>query len=144
MNKYLWIVIAGILIVGGGIVYRIFFLSEENAPVTTGAVREFTVIAKKDEWRFIPEEIDVDRGDKVVMTIVNEDDYDHGISIDAFGVSQRMPANETIKLEFIATQPGEFPLYCSVPCGEGEVDGVKRGHFDMVGRLKVRDLVKTP
>ncbi len=140
MNKYFLLGLIGVLIVGGGIVYRVFFLSVGKVPVTTGAVRAFTVIAEKDEWRFTPEEINVTRGDKVMLTVVNKDDYDHGIAIDAFGVSQRMPANETIKIEFVATQPGEFPFYCSVPCGEGEVDHVKRGHFDMVGRLKVKDL----
>ena len=127
------------MIVVGGIVYRTFFLSQKDAPVSTGVLRQFTVTAKKDEWKFIPEEINVDRGDKVVLTVINEDEYEHGIAIDAFGVSQRMPAKSTITIEFVATQPGEFPFYCSVPCGEGEVDHTKRGHFDMVGRLKVQD-----
>lgn len=143
MNKYIWIVIVLVLIVAGGIVYRTFLSSSESNPVTTGKVKEFTVTAKKDTWSFAPETIEVERGDHVVMTIINEDSYDHGIAIDAFGVSQRMPANETIKIEFTATQAGDFPFYCSVPCGEGEVNGKKRGHFDMVGKIKVRDLVKT-
>ena len=143
MNKYLLLIILGVVIIAGGVGYRLFFLSAEDAPVISGAVKEFIVIAKKDEWRFIPEEIDVDRGDKIVLTVVNEDDYDHGIGIDAFGISQRMPAKQTIKFDFVATQAGEFPFYCSVPCGEGEVHGKKRGHFDMVGKIKVRDIVKT-
>ena len=83
----------------------------------------------------------LERGDKVIVTIINEDDYDHGISLDAFGVSQRMPANGTITVEFVATQEGDFPFYCSVPCGEGEVAGEKRGHFDMVGKLHVRSII---
>ena len=82
--------------------------------------------------------VNANQGDTVKMTIVNEDEYDHGIAIDAFGISQRVPAKGTINLQFVATQPGEFPYYCSVPCGEGEVDGVKRGHFDQVGRMKVK------
>ena len=141
MNKYIWLAIISVLIIAGGIVYRMGFLKAGDVPVVSGAVREFTVIAERDEWRFTPEEIDVDRGDKVVLTVVNKDDYDHGIAIDAFGVSQRMPAKETIRIEFVATQPGEFPFYCSVPCGEGEVHGEKRGHFDMVGKIKVRDII---
>ena len=75
------------------------------------------------------------------MTLVNEDSYDHGIGIDAFGVSQRMPANSTIKVEFVVTQAGDFPFYCSVPCGEGNVDGVKRTHFDMIGNMRVKSLI---
>ena len=143
MNKYIWLTILGTLIIAGGVVYRLGFLKAGDVPVVSGAVKEFTVTVQKDSWAFSPEEIDVERGDKVVLTVVNKDNYDHGIAIDAFGVSQRMPANETIHIEFIATQPGEFPFYCSVPCGEGEVEGHKRGHFDMVGKIKVHDLVKT-
>ena len=28
-----------------------------------------------------------------------------------------------------------------LPCGEGEVDGQKRGHFDMVGKIQVRSII---
>lgn len=141
MNKYLILIIIGVIILGGGIFYRAFLIPEASKPVVTGKIREVTVIAKKNEWRFIPEEIEADRGDKIIMTVINEDDYDHGIAIDAFGVSQRMPANSVIKLDFTVTQEGDFPFYCSVPCGEGIVDGVKRTHFDMIGKLHVRSLI---
>ncbi|OHA09933.1 MAG: hypothetical protein A3A44_03670 [Candidatus Sungbacteria bacterium RIFCSPLOWO2_01_FULL_60_25] len=139
MNKYVILIIVGALIIGGGVVYRSFFIADSSRPVTTGKVREVTIIAKKDEWRFIPETIEAERGDKIVATVINEDDYDHGIAIDAFGVSQRMPANSTIKVEFVVTQEGDFPYYCSVPCGEGDVRGEHRTHFDMVGAFKVRN-----
>ncbi len=141
MNKYFILIGIGVLIVLGGIAYRAFLLPEKSVPVTTGKVRELTVTARKDRWSFDPEIIEVERGDKIVATVINEDDYDHGISIDAFGVSQRMPAKSTIKVEFVVTQEGDFPFYCSVPCGEGEVDGQKRGHFDMVGKIHVRSIV---
>ena len=141
MNKFFIIGIVIVLLIGGGIVWRTFFLSEEAKPIETGVVKEFTVIAKKDQWRFEPEEIEIQQGDRIIMTVVNEDAYDHGIGIDAFGISQRMPANSTIKVEFVATKAGEFPFYCSVPCGEGHVDGVKRTHFDMIGKLHVKSLI---
>ena len=141
MNKYFFLIGAGVLLIVGGVVYRVFFLPQSSVPVTTGTVREITIVAKKNQWRFQPEEIEINRGDKVVATVINEDSYDHGIAIDAFGISQRMPANSTIKIEFVATQEGDFPFYCSVPCGEGIVDGKKRTHFDMIGKLKVRSIV---
>ncbi len=141
MNKYFILVGVVALLIIGGLGYRLFLLPEESAPVSTGVVRDITIIAKQNQWRFEPEVIEVDRGDKIVFTAINEDAYDHGISIDAFGISQRMPANSTIKVEFVATQPGEFPFYCSVPCGEGLVDGVKRTHFDMIGKLHVKSLI---
>lgn len=143
MNKYIIIVIIGAVILGGGILYRAYLLPESSAPVVTGIMREITIIAKKNEWRFVPEVIEVDRGDKIVATVINEDDYDHGIAIDALGVSQRMPANSTIKMDFIVTQEGDFPFYCSVPCGGGEVDGEFRDHFDMIGKLHVRSIISS-
>ncbi|MBI3421249.1 MAG: cupredoxin domain-containing protein [Candidatus Sungbacteria bacterium] len=138
MNKYFILIIVAIVILAGGIGYRMFLLPQQSVPVTTGKSVEITMVAKKDEWRFEPEVIEVNRGDKVIATIVNEDNYDHGIAIDAFGVSQRMPANSTTRIEFVVTQEGEFPFYCSVPCGEGVVDGKKRTHFDMIGKIQVK------
>ena len=137
MNKYLILIIVAAVILAGGIGYRVFLLPQKSVPVTTGKVREITIRAAKDRWQFEPEMVDAQRGDKIVATIINEDNYDHGFAIDAFGISQRMPANQTIKVEFVVTQEGDFPFYCSVPCGEGLVDGRKRTHFDMVGKLHV-------
>lgn len=141
MNKYY--IIGGIiaLILIGGIAYRTYLLPEELQPEVTGEVREITVVAKKNQWIFEPEEIEAIRGDKIILTLINEDDYDHGLAIDAFGIAQRMPANETIIVEFVVTQEGEFPFFCSVPCGQGVVDGVERTHFDMIGRIHVRSLI---
>lgn len=140
MNKYLALAIVFVILMGAGIGYRVFLLPKSSVPVTTGNVREFTITAAKDKWAFEPETIEADRGDKIILTIINEDNYDHGIALDAFGVSQRMPANGTIKIEFVVTQEGDFPFYCSVPCGDGVVDGKPRGHFDMVGRVHVRSI----
>lgn len=140
MNKYLVLIIVFVLLMGAGIGYRVFLLPKSSVPVTTGTVREITITSQKDKWNFVPEVIEADRGDKIILTVVNEDNYDHGIAIDAFGVSQRMPANSTIKIEFVVTQEGSFPFYCSVPCGDGVVDSKPRGHFDMVGRVHVRNI----
>jgi len=142
MNKYVILIGIAAVIIGGGIFYRAFLLPEESKPVVTGKVREITIVARKDGWAFEPEVIEAERGDKIIATIINEDIYDHGIAIDAFGVSQRMPALGTIKTEFVVTQEGDFPFYCSVPCGEGKVDGKKRGHFDMVGKIHVRSMIR--
>jgi plastocyanin len=141
MNKYVIIGALFVVIIGGGVVYRANFLPETSEPVTSGVVRNITIIARENEWRFEPEVIDVDRGDKVIATVINEDTYDHGIAIDAFGIAQRMPANETVTMEFVVTQGGDFPFYCSVPCGEGLVDGETRTHFDMLGKLHVRSAI---
>ena len=145
VNKYFVILGLGGIIIGGGVVYRTALLPESSRPIETGVIREITMVAKKNEWRFIPETVEVDQGDRIILTLVNEDEYDHGIGVDAFGIAQRMPANSTVKVEFVVTQAGEYPFYCSVPCGEGEVDEngkkVKRTHFDMIGKLQVRSII---
>jgi len=131
-----------VLLVGGGVVYKKFLQPKGDAPVNTGVVKEFTIISQKDKWNFNPEVIEVQRGDRVKLTIVNEDSYDHGFALTAYGISQRMPANGTIHVEFVASQLGEFAFICSVPCGEGDVmmDNKKshRTHFDMVGKIIVK------
>ena len=132
-----------VVIIGSGVFYRNFLLPESSVPVSTGVIREITIIAKKDDWRFIPEIFEVDRGDTIIATVINEDSYDHGIAIDALGISQRMPANSTIRIKLDATQAGDFPFYCSVPCGEGDTPMGHRTHFDMIGTITVKDLVKT-
>jgi len=141
VNKYFIILIIVGIVLGGGIVYRFFLLPEGAKPIETGVVKEITITTGVDQWRFFPEEIEVDQGDRIIMTLINEDDYDHGIGIDAFGISQRMPANRTIKVEFVVSKAGDFPLYCSVPCGEGHVEGEKRTHFDMISTIHVKALI---
>ena len=141
MNKYFILLIIIAIVLGGGIVYRFFLLPESARPIETGVVKEVTITTGVDQWRFFPEEIEVEQGDKIIMTLINEDNYDHGIGIDAFGISQRMPANSTIKLDFVVSKAGDFPLYCSVPCGEGDVDGEKRTHFDMISTIHVKALI---
>ncbi|MDO8572556.1 MAG: cupredoxin domain-containing protein [bacterium] len=142
MNKYITLGIVLVVLIGAGVAFR-FFSGDERKPLDTGIVREFTLTAKKDEWKFEPDDITVNQGDKVMLKIVNEDSYDHGIAIDAFGVSERIPALSTINIQFVATQPGEFPFYCSVPCGDGEVNGHARGHIDQVGKLHIKSLMET-
>lgn len=141
-NKYVIIAILLAILIGGGVVYQNFLRPESATPITTGKEQHITVYAHKDSWSFDPEIIEAEQGDRIFLTIINEDAYDHGFAIDAFGISRRLPALSTTKLDFVVTQPGEFPYYCSVACGEGEVDGAPRGHVDQVGRLKVYGVIK--
>lgn len=141
MNKYIYLIIGMVAILSIGVAYKNFGADKSKAALTTGVVKEITITAQKNKWNWSPEDIVVNQGDLVKLTIVNEDEYDHGIAIDAYGISQRVPALGTIEAEFVATQPGDFPFYCSVPCGEGDVDGVKRGHFDQVGKIHVQHMM---
>lgn len=145
MNKYVILGIVLAVLIGGGIAYRMIRMSDEaNRPVETGVVREITIRIPKDTWAFDPEEIEVNQGDRVRLTFVNEDDYDHGVGIDAYGVSQRIPARATLPIpEFVVTKSGDFQFFCSVSCNEGvaasgKYQGQKRGHFDQIGVLRVK------
>ena len=134
-----------VVLVGGGIVYRVFLLPDSQKPVDTGIVREVEVRIMKDSWSFDPEVIDADLGDTLKMRFVNEDDYDHGLGIDAYGVSQRIPARTTLDVPpFVVTKAGDFQFYCSVSCGEGIAQsginkGTKRSHFDQIGTICVHE-----
>jgi plastocyanin len=147
MNKYLILMFVLIALVVGGVGYRTFLLPDSQKPVDTGIVKEFTVLIEKNSWSFTPEVIDVDLGDTVKMRFVNNDDYDHGVGIDAYGVSQRIPARATLDVPpFVASKAGDFQFYCSVSCSEGIAEnglykGVKRSHFDQIGTICVH---KTP
>jgi plastocyanin len=147
MNKYVILLLVLVGLVGGGIVYRKFFLPDHMKPVDTGIVREVTVRILKNTWSFEPETIDANLGDTLKLTFVNEDDYDHGVGIDAYGVSQRIPARATLAVPpFVVTKAGDFQFYCSVSCSEGiaasgKYKGEKRSHFDQIGTICVH---KTP
>lgn len=151
MNKYIIIGIVLIGIVGGGIAYK--GVTDDDSCEGKGKDLTFNVVSKKLEWRFEPEAITVDKCDRVKMTVTNEDDFDHGVAIDAFGISQRLPALGQINIEFVASKSGEFPFYCSVSCStsensafdlpEGKVAagpyaGTVRGHFEHIGKFIVR------
>jgi plastocyanin len=153
MNKYIIIGIVLVALVGGGMI----FSSQKNTGGCTpemGASKNITVVSKKLEWRFEPEAITVDQCDKVNLTVINEDNFDHGVAIDALGISQRLPANGTITVNFVATKSGEFPFYCSVSCSDskstgdlpggtvqtGPYKGLFRGHFEHIGKFIVKAL----
>ncbi len=67
----------------------------------------------------------------VRLHIYNEDSYDHGFAIEAFGINKRLFPRRQTDIEFIASRAGSFQFYCSVPCGEG--------HYEQVGTLFVEE-----
>lgn len=150
MNKYVIIGIVVVLLIGGGMIYK-SQTDTDNCTPDMGKDVVLNVIAKKLEWRFEPEVITVKKCDRVSLTVVNEDNFDHGVAIDAFGISQRLPANGTIKIDFVASKEGQFPFYCSVSCSDskstgnlpggvvqtGPYAGTFRGHFEHIGKFIV-------
>ncbi len=153
MNKYIILSIVLVLILGGGMIYK-KTTDTDNCTQENGSDVVMTVLSKKLEWRFEPEAITVKKCDRVKLTVINEDNFDHGVAIDAFGISQRLPANGTINIAFVASKEGEFPFYCSVSCSDsqstgdlpggtiqtGPYTGTVRGHFEHIGKFIVEAL----
>ena len=87
---------------------------------------EIKVTAK--QFEFDPRTITVQKG-KPVRLIITSADVDHGIKLEEFGINQRVPAKQTINLDFTPDRVGRFEFRCSVMCGSG--------HEDMIGELVV-------
>jgi len=151
MNKYLIIGLVLVAIIVGGIIYS-SATDTDNCGPNDGKDVDITVVSKKLEWRFEPENIEVEKCDRVTLDVYNEDNFDHGVAIDAFGISQRLPANGHITVEFVASKTGIFPFYCSVSCSDsastgdlpggvvqtGPYKGIFRGHFEHIGQFVVK------
>ena len=86
---------------------------------------------KENEWKWEPAEIHIKAGDLVKLRIFNEDNYDHGFAVEAFGINKRLFPRRETQIEFVASRAGSFNFYCSVPCGQG--------HYEQIGTLFVEE-----
>lgn len=84
-------------------------------------VKEFKV--KAFRFGYTPDEITVNKGDKIRI-VINNSDTRHGMRIPELGVS----GNDSV--EFVADKQGEFTWYCNSMCGSG--------HMQMRGKLIVK------
>ena len=130
-NKFIKILVFGGLLMASGIIYQNFYRPEEIAPFKpSGRTVEIEMRVLEDRWEWSPEVISATAGDHVVLKIFNEDSYDHGFALDAFGINKRLfPKSET-KIEFDVPKIGRFNFYCSVPCGEG--------HYRQTGEFEAK------
>lgn len=93
----------------------------------TAQVKEFKITAK--QFQFEPSTIEVNKGDKVRLTITSVD-VSHGFSVPEYGINQRLDPGKPVTVEFTADKEGTFTTFCSVFCGSG--------HSGMKGKLIVR------
>lgn len=128
-KKFILVGIIVLLLFIGGLLYRKFVFPQPTVP-PSGRVLEIEMRVLENQWKFEPNLIEVSAGDRVILNIFNEDTYDHGLAIDAFGINKRLIPKEWTKIEFLANRRGEFIFYCSVPCG--------KGHFDQKGNLIIK------
>src|SRR5690625_2811036 len=76
-------------------------------------------------WDFDQDEYVVTAGEEVKLTLTNDEGM-HGIVIDGLDVQVDGDGETT----FTATEPGEYSILCSIPCGQG--------HNDMISTLIVQ------
>lgn len=131
MNKFIGLLIVGLLIYGGVLLFNQNKPAEEGvskqaATTSSNPVKEFTLTAKN--WSFDPPIITVKQGDKVKLN-VKSIDVSHGFALPDYGFDQKLEPGKEIVIEFTASKKGEFTFFCSVMCGEG--------HRDMKGKLVV-------
>jgi len=101
-------------------------LEELSQKIEETGNKEFDVIA--EQWKFSPNEIEVNEGDNVILNIESID-IAHGIAIPAFEVNEYLSPGQTVKIEFVADRKGSFTFSCSVSCGVG--------HTGMIGKIIV-------
>jgi len=79
------------------------------------ASNELNITASNFE--FDQDEYTVAAGEEVSVSLANEEGM-HGIAVDEFDVNIEGEGEAT----FTPEEPGEYTIYCSVPCGEGHAD----------------------
>lgn len=124
---------------------------EASAPAAAPQVREYTlrtVLGATPPMAFqgvggeidgvINPDLTANVGDTIRLTVINGDPVLHDLMIDEFGVTtgEMLQDEQTVVLEFVASMPGEFTYYCSVP-GHREVGMF--GTLRITGEVEVGD-----
>ncbi|PIC69282.1 hypothetical protein CSV77_14625 [Sporosarcina sp. P16b] len=68
-------------------------------------------------FEFDQGEYTVKAGEEVIITYKNEEGM-HGIAIDELDMDIKGDGEAT----FTPTEPGEYTIYCNIPCGAGHAD----------------------
>jgi cytochrome c oxidase subunit II len=79
-------------------------------------------------YKYTPDPIVVKKGEKIQI-IATTADVTHGFAIRDLHVNAIINPGKSKKINFFAYKTGEFPIYCSVYCGEG--------HKSMTGKFIV-------
>src|SRR3989338_6174147 len=132
MNKFVKLLFFAIFLIASGVVYQVYYRPPGIGPIkASGNIIEIEMRVKENELQWNPAEIRIKAGDSVKLKIFNEDNYDHGFAVEAFGINKRLFPRRETQIEFTASRAGSFSFYCSVPCGQG--------HYDQVGTLFVEE-----
>lgn len=142
MKKYLVMSIIVFSLIALSIFYRIMITpvarTKSDAPS-----KHIVVRIPLHAWSFEPDHIVAVAGEALSITVINEDDIEHGFAIEEYRVHKSIPAFSISTLPTLTfSKEGKLQFYCSEICGDGTAErgehkGDKRGHFDMTGELNV-------
>ncbi|WP_168119391.1 cytochrome C oxidase subunit II [Paenibacillus sp. HB172176] len=88
---------------------------DESANLPEGTVL-INLQASATDFSFGQDEFKVKVGDKVFIKLNNKIGI-HGAKIDELGVELSADNPKSEELDF--TEPGEYLIYCDIPCGQG-------------------------
>lgn len=88
-------------------------IKEEEDASPDGDVREIVVSAM--EYSFFPQRIEVEKGERVRITLRNNGSMPHNLTIEGMGAATNtIVAGQSDSVEFVSSEPGEFTFYCSI------------------------------
>ena len=131
MTKYIFGIVALILLVGGGC-SSVAPNANEDSTVPTNIAKiqgDVVINMQGNNYSFSPNVINVKVGDKVVINFESKEGY-HDFVVDEFSANTgRVNSGGKSSVSFIANKVGEFEYYCSV--GNHRAKG-------MIGKLIVK------
>ncbi|MCC6995691.1 MAG: Sec-dependent nitrous-oxide reductase [Deltaproteobacteria bacterium] len=89
---------------------------DERIEKTADGVHVHMVVIRS---QYKPDTIRVKQGDRVVIDITNAEsarDATHGFGLHGYNVTASIDPGATQRIEFIASQPGAYPFYCTEFC----------------------------
>jgi len=112
----------GLIILALGFVTFLFFgnrevsVSSQSASISN-EVKESQILkfsASITNRKYTPKQIDVPLGATVELTVKNNDNEQHGLSIQDFGVRGFIGPRQTKTIRFVANRRGESTTFCSI------------------------------
>src|SRR5438270_10713080 len=76
--------------------------------------RTIAAAAVNGKAGFSPDVVRVKKGDKVSIRVGNTTDKTHGFTIANYGIQRTVDAGKPITVQFAATQPGRYEIYCQL------------------------------
>lgn len=87
------------------------------------AAKTFNVTARQFEFVFSPSPFVVNQGDSVTLRLTATDSgegFGHGFFLERYAENfLTLPKNQTLTINFVASEPGTFFFFCTVTCGIG-------------------------